>query len=296
MKFSTVRSPLLLCGLAAVFFITSCTKDPEPEPVLEEKKIENAAYGDDARHRMDVYLPEGRDEKTPVVVLLHGGFWTSRDKSDFTVIQQQLMANGIASVNLNYRYVSATNNYTGLMADVGAALAYVKGKASEWGIRDKGFHLAGVSAGAYMALQYGYSERKPDEIRSVVSISGPTGLSTISLAGSATLGPLLTTSISHLVGAPLPTGPTDPIMAMYIQASPDFHLATAIPTLLIHGTADELVPFAMAEDMKAKLDGANVANQMVPLEGGKHDFSANIQHVGIALNALTTWIATQEAR
>lgn len=294
MKYLPVCPPFLLCALAVVLFTTSCTKDPEPEaPVLKAQYVENVAYGDDARHRMDVYLPEGRDEKTPVVVLLHGGFWTSGGKSDFTAIQQQLSANGIASVNMNYRYVSPTNNYTGLMADVGAALALVKSKASEWGIRSGGYHLAGASAGGYMALLYGYTAKKPDEVRSVVSIAGPVGFSSDLLSGGAATAELLQT-VERLVGAPIPTDPMDLNALKYLQASPISHVSSAVPTLIIHGTADELVPFAMAQGMKTALDGANVSNQLVPLEGGKHDFSTNPLHVLAALNALSTWITAQE--
>jgi len=33
----------------------------------------DVSFGDAAKQKMDVYLPEGKNEQTPVVVLLHGG-------------------------------------------------------------------------------------------------------------------------------------------------------------------------------------------------------------------------------
>ena len=82
---------------------------------------------------MNVYLPQGRTTKTPMVLLIHGGFWVEGDKSDFVLVQQQLLTMNIASATINYRYVSPTHDYQGLMEDVGLALTEVRSKAADWG-------------------------------------------------------------------------------------------------------------------------------------------------------------------
>lgn len=295
MKTSLHAWPLPL-SLAVVLFFVSCSKDPEPEaPLLTERMIENVTYGQHQRQRMDIYLPQGRDERTPVVVLLHGGFWIEGDKSSFTAIQQHLLAQGVATVNMNYRYIGPNHDYTGLLADVEQALATVKSNASEWGIKSDGFHLAGNSAGGYMALLYGYTAARSYNIKSVVSIAGPVGISVELLADHASNEALLQ-PVQWLVGAPIPTNENDPNVLRYQQASPITHIQTAVPTLLIHGTADELVPFASIQAMKAALDGAQVSNQLVALPAGKHDFSANQTLVLAALNAMGDWIAEQESQ
>ena len=74
---------------ALVFLFTiafsSCNKGvdvvKESVPALN---IKDVAYGSDAAQKMDIYLPAGRiATTTKVLVFIHGGSWSSGDKSDF---------------------------------------------------------------------------------------------------------------------------------------------------------------------------------------------------------------------
>jgi len=143
-----------------------------------------------------------------------------------------------------------------------------------------------------MALLYGYAFSEQDEIRSVLSIAGPVGISAELLANPAT-APLLREPIEWLVGAPIPTSGSDPNLQKYVQASPSTYVNQALPTLLIHGTDDELVPFGMVEAMKASLDGAGIHNTLVELAGARHNFTENPIHALMALNAVFDWISAQ---
>ncbi len=62
----------------------SCQKEnTEPQnPLSASKTMLNVAYGTDPAQRMDIYLPAGRSAtSTKVIVLIHGGGWTTGDKS-----------------------------------------------------------------------------------------------------------------------------------------------------------------------------------------------------------------------
>jgi acetyl esterase/lipase len=284
----------LLYIVLSLHFLVGCNKDKgtilPPEVELEEVRIENMAYGDHARQRMDVFLPKSRTISTPVLLMLHGGFWVEGDKSSFTAIQQQLLGMGYVCINLNYRYVSADNNYTGLMDDIGAALALVRDHSKEWGIADKGYHLAGFSAGGHMALLYAYSAKSPGEITSAISIAGPVGLTEDLIGDLASISPEIQEAVQWLAGAPLPQDEQDPNLVNYQLASPIFHIQNAVPTLLMHGSSDEVVPFSQSQTLKTALDHLQVQNQLVVLQGASHDVSLAPIHMIQILLELTNWL------
>jgi dipeptidyl aminopeptidase/acylaminoacyl peptidase len=47
----------------------------------------------------------------------------------------------------------------------------------------------------------------------------------------------------------------------------------APPFLLVHGTADWLVPYAQSEQLHAALTAAGVDSRLVPVEGAEHIFT-----------------------
>lgn len=273
---------------------SSCSRDKDtirpPEEELREVRIDNMAYGDHPRQRMDVYLPKSRTLATPVLLILHGGFWVEGDKSGFTTIQQQLLGMGYVCINLNYRYVSPENNYQGLMSDIGAALSTIRNSAKEWSIAPQGYHIAGFSAGGHMALLYGYSAKRPGEIASVVSISGPVGLTEDLIGGQAADSPEIRQALEWLTGAPLPQNQQDPNFIHYQSASPISYIQQAVPTLLMHGTQDELVPFNQSQTLKTALDSRQVKNQLVVLQGAGHDVSSPPIYMIQILLELTNWL------
>lgn len=287
-----VSTAILIVLFLHVFVSCSKKKDTilPPEKEQTELRIENLAYGDHSRQRMDVFLPKSRTKNTLVILMIHGGFWVEGDKSSFTAIQQQLLGMGYACINLNYRYVSPENNYVGLMDDLGAALALVSDKSKEWGIADQGYHLAGFSAGGHMALLYGYSAKKSGEIASVVSIAGPVGLTADLLSGQAANAPQIREALTWLTGAPLPQDEQDPNFMKYQLASPLFHIQGAVPTLMMHGDKDDLVPISQSQSLKTALDSRQVKNKLVVLQGAGHDVSAAPIHMIQIILELTNWL------
>ena len=65
--------------------IASCKKSGTTSDVtIAAKTMLDVAYGVDALQKMDIYLPANRSTtSTKVVVMIHGGGWTSGDKADF---------------------------------------------------------------------------------------------------------------------------------------------------------------------------------------------------------------------
>lgn len=262
--------------------LASCTKDPvEPEVTTKEAKHLDIAYGSGERNKMDVFLPEGRDESTPLIVLIHGGSWISGSKADMTFIQEEMLTRGFASVNINYNYAS-THRFDDMLEEIGQAIQTLRSKAIEWGVRKNNFSIVGVSAGAHLGLLYAYGVQQPDEISTVVSVAGPTDLATL------TTDPLLNAVLSGLlIGVPPQDMFTHPRTK---QASPLYQVDRAIPTLLVHGTADNVVPYIQSQQLQEALQQHSVANKFITLQGAGHDVSLNDADLQKLYTEVQNWI------
>lgn len=278
-----LKTKLILVLFTGVFLL-SCTKD-SPEPIdtsKEEAKLLDVSYDAGDRNKMDVFLPEGRDESTPLVVLIHGGSWISGDKADTRFIQEELLERNFASVNINYGFTSTNYRYDDMLSDIKKAIEKIKNSSAEWGVRDRGFVILGVSSGAHLGLLYAYGIQQSEEISTVISVAGPTDLSTL------THDPLLNVLIAGiLIGVPPQEMATHPRTK---QASPLYQVDRAIPTLLVHGTADEVVPYIQSQHLQEALQERSVANKLITLQGAKHEFSLNATDLQKLYTEVQNWI------
>ncbi len=256
--------------LSATFLISSCSKEDSTgnNPTVAAKTLLNVSYGSDPAQNMDIYLPEGRTTATTkVIVMIHGGAWSSGDKAELTPFVDTLKRRqpDYALFNINYRLSAAPNNlFPTQENDVKAAIEQIYSKASEYGISDK-YVLIGASAGGHLALLQGYKYLTPVKPKAIISFCGPTDLNDMYLnpAGGSPVIPLLLASV---VGK---TPAQDP--ALYTNSSPvNFIGAGSPPTMLLYGGVDPLVRPAQAVFVKDKLTAAGVTHQYVLYNGEAH--------------------------
>lgn len=111
---------------------------------------EGIAFGDDPRHRLDVYVPEGLTGPAPVVVFFYGGNWSDGDRGDYLFVGQALASRGFVAVLPDYRLVPETA-YPGFLADGAMAVRWVRESISDHNGDPERIFLMGHSAGAYNA-------------------------------------------------------------------------------------------------------------------------------------------------
>ncbi|MBL7738052.1 MAG: alpha/beta hydrolase [Chitinophagaceae bacterium] len=265
--------------------ITGCQKENQENnnnAALAEQTILNTAYGTDAQQKMDVYLPAGRTtDTTKVIILIHGGAWSSGDKADFTpfVDTLKLRLPGYAIFNINYRLATATANlFPTQENDVKNAVDFIISKSSEYKISRK-IALLGASAGGHLALLHGYKNLSPVKVKAIVDFFGPTDMVTMH---SHPANPLLVSLLETLLAGSPATNP-----AMYQQSSPiNFVSPESPPTIILQGGLDPLVPVSQSTSLDAKLQSKGVVSQYVfyPAEG--HGWTgANLTHSFNAIQA-----------
>jgi acetyl esterase/lipase len=84
-------------------------------------------------------------------------------------------------------------------------------------------------------------------------------------------------------------GNTGPEYRMYREGSPRFHASAGdAPTLLVHGDADEVLPFAQAEAMEHAFVDVEVPVKLLRMPGGTH-FKPRTPNAPDDLAEMTRW-------
>ena len=253
---------LLTLPFLFLFLITGCSKsDDENTVTLKAETLMNVSYGTDGEQKIDIYLPEGRNDNTKVVLLLHGGSWISGDKTDISSIVPiiQLQFPDYAIVNVNYRL--ATQNspaFPKQIDDIKSVIQYLE---------NNNYHISndyafiGFSAGAHLSMLYGYAYDTDHDVKAICDVVGPADFTD----PEYTSHPLYASASQALIGTATPT------QQQIETVSPVAHItAQSPPTISFYGGQDYLVPASQGPILKSNLDAAGVSNEFNFYPNGGH--------------------------
>lgn len=108
--------------------------------------VTDLAYGEDARHRLDVYIPQAQAPHG-VLVFLHGGGFLRGDKGERANVGYAFARDGYVVVLPNYRLAPA-HRWPAGAHDVAAVLRWVEVNAKNYDAGAAPVLVAGESAGA----------------------------------------------------------------------------------------------------------------------------------------------------
>jgi arylformamidase len=108
----------------------------------------DVAYGAGTRERIDFFPTPA--QPAPLLVYIHGGYWRSMDKSDFSFLAEPFVRCGVSLALINYDLFPGTT-MTHVVTQVRRAYAWAVANAAGLGIASSRVHLAGWSAGAHLA-------------------------------------------------------------------------------------------------------------------------------------------------
>lgn len=177
-------------SIALSLFFSACSKtESEQDKTFQSAKQElNISYGGDSRQKMDIYFPEGYNQNTPVVFLIHGGGFIAGTKESFSAIAKLFVAEGFISVNLSHRLVDGTGldqkpplhqaspvKVRDQVEDIASAVEKYKEAAVNWGTGSSKMYIAGHSAGGTLAMLYAQGTKNKG-IRASGNFAGLTNL------------------------------------------------------------------------------------------------------------------------
>lgn len=212
--------------------------------------------GDQGHALADVWLPQHPSTRASVLLVHGGGFVIgSRAMKPMRLLASRLFDAGVAVASVDYRLALRGGRLPTMVDDVRAALDWWREQTLTHGLDPEAVTLAGASAGAALSwLAAADSQAPPARLASIYGVYDLRYLG----RGHAAL-------IGRLVAG---TRDAEALFARSPLASP----ALAMPVLLVHGTADRLVPYAQAERVLAARQSAGLATELVRCEGEPHGF------------------------
>ncbi|WP_394675102.1 alpha/beta hydrolase [uncultured Chryseobacterium sp.] len=246
------------------FVLNSCnTKFRVWVGTNHDQKIYNLKYGEHKRQKMDVFLPSDYHEDSPVVLIVHGGAWKYGRKEHMIQIQKMLFRNNIPSINMNYRLVSKTVTYRQQLEDIGLAIQKFNALAHKAELQPDNYILLGESAGGHLALLYGY--RHPEQIKKIISLSGPTDFYSPEYLHSF-YSKYSSPTIQKVVGTKFHR---QDLSDEFRQASPIANVAD-VPTLLFQGNQDVLVSQKQAKALDSVLSARQIPHKLIFMKNTGH--------------------------
>jgi len=222
--------PLIACLVLMLAFEAKSQTGPQD--------LYHLKYADAQQNTLDLFLPKAYTNATPVIILLHGGAWMTGGNEYTDKTAKDLRDRGFVVANVDYRYVSDLVHCQDLLVDVDKAVGYMQKVSKDYHFKAAGYHMAGISAGAHLALLYGYITAR--SIKSISALCPPTQLDDPGRLAELQKNNLVK-NIELLANCVYVPGKR--MNSKFTDVSPYAHIKQ-VPTLLFHGTKDELVPYA----------------------------------------------------
>lgn len=267
-----------------VFVMAAALSTARAELPADIKLISNLPYvpNGDPAEVLDLYLPQTPpDHLLPLIVHVHGGGWSGGSKLGGQTGWLARSGN-YAVASVEYRF-SQTAKFPAQIQDCQAALRWLRANAKAYNIDPNRVGLVGGSAGGHLVSLMGVTggrhffppiggnEDQSDAVQAVCDYFGPSDFTTV--VDQAAKEPVANIfkfntpadPFSKLTGVPL--ADDQPTRAV----SPDFYVTKdAPPFLILHGTADRLVPFAQSVEFDKALRAAGVDTVFQHLPGAGH--------------------------
>lgn len=247
--------------LLAAATLSAQTEDPAFALPAGVELIPNIIYtsGGGPDKQLDLFLPKNGDGPFPAVVYIHGGGWNAGSKAAFRRQAADMATKGFAGACINYR-LSPEAKYPAALHDSKAAVRWIRANAKKYRINPDRVGAAGGSAGGHLVALLGVT----GDIPAYEGERGSAGFSS-RVQAVAAFNPVIdfvaigkrsannaTSSIAQFLGTPYTLNPQ-----LWADASPITHVSKdSAPFLLLHGDADQLVPFQQSIDMRDKLKAA----------------------------------------
>jgi acetyl esterase/lipase len=225
---------------------------------------------------MDIYHP--RTPKRYGILFIAGSGFNAPLSYDAERLKQNkeseiyalpLTDAGYTVFSINHR-ATPRFRYPAPVEDAQRAVWYIRYHASDYGIDPKRIGAVGSSSGGYLVSMLGVLDGAGDP-KDASPINRESAKVQCVVATFAPCDLLQMGTHSSLLGMYLLQDPNSTEFRLFFEASPISHVATGDPPfLLIHGDADQVVPFDQSVQMERALKEAGVPVKLLCIPGGGH--------------------------
>ncbi|WP_245457116.1 alpha/beta hydrolase, partial [Mesorhizobium sp. M1A.F.Ca.IN.022.04.1.1] len=110
--------------------------------------IADVAYGAGHAETLDLFFPEGRRDRLPVHIFIHGGYWRMFSKTDYSYVAGPVTKAGAIAVILGYALMPAVRMAT-IVDQIRRAKRWVDEHIESHGGDPGKLTVSGHSAGAH---------------------------------------------------------------------------------------------------------------------------------------------------
>jgi acetyl esterase/lipase len=156
------------------------------DAVMVRFDVPYTADAADPKRRLDLYLPRSPSGEVPIVVFVHGGYWSAQDRrllqpvlGTYGNVGVAFARQGLAAAVLGYRQHPRVQRGDESLDDLAAAIRFVRATCREWGCDPNRVFLVGHSAGGHLATLMALDERilrrnglGPEAVAGFASIDG----------------------------------------------------------------------------------------------------------------------------
>jgi len=248
---------------------------PIPENLVEHKDLVYSEV-DGRTLKLDVYHLDNVTQAKPLLLFIHGGAWKKGKKKDYRRYLVDFAIKGYITASVQYS-LSSEAKFPTPVNDIKRAIRWIKSNSEKFFINPEKIALIGGSAGGHLAMMVGYSRELffieqsimdsnySSEVQAIVNIYGPSDLTTEYARTNPTVEYFLDRKYSE-----------DEFV--YSVASPVSYLsADDPPTLIFHGSLDELVPINQSDSLKSKLDKMGLYSEYHRLDGWPHTMDLSVE-------------------
>lgn len=232
--------------------------------------------------KLDLYFPPGHKagDASPILILIHGGGWKSGQREDYRPYANKIAKAGYVVASLSYR-LSSIAKFPAQIRDVNAALRFLADRPTKYGIDTDRIVIMGGSAGGHLAMLAGFAREEAD-----FRPEADSELELESAGADSEQGPFRIAAVFNFYGPSDLTTPfarSLPVLAEFIgksyeedsqayrAASPFFRVTkNAPPTLIVHGTLDDIVPVDQSDKLAEALHRSRVPFRYERLFGWPH--------------------------
>lgn len=227
----------------------------------------------DVRQTLDITYPSVGEPPYKTIVFFHGGGWIMGDKESKTTASVfQATTQGYAVVSVNYR-LSDEATWPKQLHDAKAAIRFVRANAARYRLDTEKLVAWGASAGGHLVEMLGATNGRPSfedlsmgndgessAVQGVVSWFGVADVGGLAGARTILTSKLMGFNVARNREKTRDANPIDLV-------TPGFP-----PLLLVHGTADPIVPYRQSVDMQKKVNqvtGKQTA-ELITFKGATH--------------------------